>query len=153
MFIGSANTSLDAKNRFIIPAKFRKNINPDEAQKFIINKGVLNCIDVYPLSSWRKIEQKLAKLNPFNPKDAKFLRIFTLHANECEADNQYRIILPQVLLDYAKIEKEILVVGMADKLELWNPKEYDLYLNISSDEYEILTQEVMGGDLNVTKFT
>lgn len=151
MFIGSANTSLDSKNRFILPAKFRKHINPDEAQKFIINKGILTCIDVYPLSSWRKIEQKLAKLNPFNPKDAKFLRIFTLHANECEADNQYRIILPQNLLDYAKITKEILVVGMADKLELWNPEEYDKYLNISAEEFESLTQEVMGNNLNVSE--
>ncbi|HOP49447.1 MAG TPA: division/cell wall cluster transcriptional repressor MraZ [Ignavibacteriales bacterium] len=143
MFLGSSNTTLDSKNRFILPSKFRKYISPDETSKFILNRGISRCIDIYPLSSWKKIEKKLETLDPFNPKDAKFMRVFLFDTNECEVDSQFRILVPQSLLDYANITKEILVVGIADKLELWNPEDYKKYLELPEDEYEQLTKEVM----------
>lgn len=149
MFAGSSNTSLDSKNRFILPAKFRKFMNSDEAGKFMLNRGMGGCIDVYTLSAWKAIEDKLKVLDPFDPKAAKFKRIFLYDANECEIDGQFRMLVPQSLLDFAKIEKDLIVVGMAEKIEIWNPEIYRKYIEISDEELEVLTKDVMGVGLNV----
>lgn len=143
MFRGQYKYTVDAKGRLSIPAKLRKHISPEANETFVITKGTSNCIDIYPMNEWQVIEDKLLKLNPFDLDDAKFIRMFSQYATEDTWDSQSRILIPQVLLDHAKIEKEVLILGALKKIEVWNPKVYEDYINQSPESYEEVAQKVM----------
>lgn len=143
MFKGHFKYSIDSKGRISIPAKLRKNFSPEANDTLVMTQGLGNCIDIYPLDQWILIEQKLAKLNHFKPKDAMFLRMFLQLAAEDSLDSQSRILIPQNLLEYAKIEKEVLILGALKKIEVWNPRVYEDYLKESKETYEQIAQEVM----------
>lgn len=143
MLKGQFKYSIDSKGRISIPAKLRKNFSPEANDTLVMTQGLGACIDIYPLDQWLLIEQKLNRLNLFKPKDAMFLRMFLQLATEDSLDSQSRILIPQNLLDYAKIEKEVLILGALKKIEVWNPKVYEDYLRQSNQTYEQIAQEVM----------
>ena len=87
--------------------------------------------------------EKLLKLNPFNPADAKFIRMISQFASEDTMDSQARILIPQPLIEYAKIEKEVLILGALKKIEVWNPKIYEEYINQTGESYEQIAAKVM----------
>jgi len=143
LFKGQFKYSIDSKGRISIPAKLRKNLLPEANDTLVMTKGLGNCIDIYPHDQWILIEQKLGKLNQFKPKDAMFLRMFLQYAAEDTLDSQSRILIPQNLLEYAKIENEVLILGALKKIEVWNPRVYEDYLKGSGESYEEIAQEVM----------
>jgi MraZ protein len=144
MFIGSFTYSLDAKSRVAIPAKLRKYVNPEANDTFILTRGTSQCIDVYPLDKWNELVQhKLNKLDSFDPKEAMFLRMFLQKAAEDSLDAQSRLIIPQNLVEFAKIEKEVFILGAINKIELWNPAIYEKYLNDQTESFENIAKEVM----------
>ncbi len=145
MFRGQFKYSVDAKGRISIPAKLRRHITAEANDTFVITQGTALCIDIYPLDQWQVIEERLLKLNPFEPNDAKFIRMISQHATEDKWDSQSRILIPQILLEYAKIEKEVLILGALKKIEVWNPKVYENYLKDSSESYEQIAAKVMAG--------
>lgn len=117
MFRGQFKYSVDAKGRISIPAKLRRHITAEANDTFVITQGTALCIDIYPLDQWQVIEERLLKLNPFEPNDAKFIRMISQHATEDKWDSQSRILIPQILLEYAKIEKEVLILGALKRLK------------------------------------
>ncbi len=143
MFIGSFNFTIDAKNRISIPAKLRKHVKPEANDTFVMTRGIANCIDIYPLDQWKELEEKLSKLNPFNARESKFLRMFLQSANEDTLDSQSRLLIPQSLIEYAGIEKDVFILGAVKKIEIWNPKTYENYLNEQPETFEQIAQEVM----------
>lgn len=143
MFRGQFTYSIDAKGRISIPAKLRKQISPEANDSFVMTRGVSTCIDIYPLNEWNQIEEKLLKLNQFQPNDVRFVRMFTQYAVEDSMDSQSRILIPQNLIEYAKIEKEVLILGVLKKIEVWNPKIYEDYLNQSPESFEQIAAKVM----------
>ncbi|HEX3075061.1 MAG TPA: division/cell wall cluster transcriptional repressor MraZ [Ignavibacteriales bacterium] len=144
MFIGSFTYSLDAKSRVAIPAKLRKYVNPEANDTFILTRGTSQCIDVYPLDKWNELVQhKLNKLDSFDPKEAMFLRMFLQKAAEDSLDAQSRLIIPQNLVEFAKIEKEVFILGAINRIELWNPAIYEKYLNDQTESFENIAKEVM----------
>ncbi|MFZ1519051.1 MAG: division/cell wall cluster transcriptional repressor MraZ [Ignavibacteriaceae bacterium] len=143
MFRGQFTYSMDSKGRIAIPAKLRKHISADANDTFIMTRGLSNCIDLYPLDEWQKIEEKLLDLNSFQPDDARFLRMFVQFASEDVMDVQSRIMVPGSLISYAKIEKEVMILGALKKIEIWNPKVYEEYLNQSPQTYEEIAAKVM----------
>ncbi|GBD86337.1 cell division protein MraZ [bacterium BMS3Abin03] len=143
MFRGQFKYSVDSKGRISIPAKLRRHVAPDANETFIMTKGTATCIDIYPLDQWQHIEEKLLKLNPFNPADAKFIRMISQFASEDTMDSQARILIPQPLIEYAKIEKEVLILGALKKIEVWNPKIYEEYINQTGESYEQIAAKVM----------
>ena len=143
MFRGQFTHSIDSKGRISIPAKLRKHVSSDANDAFVMTKGTSTCIDIYPMDEWQQMEQKLLKLNPFNPDDAKFIRMFSQYASEDTMDSQARILIPQPLIEYAKIDKEVLILGALKKIEVWNPKVYEDYINQSTDTYEEIAAKVM----------
>ena len=143
MFRGQFTYSVDSKGRLSIPAKLRKQISPECNDTFVMTQGTANCIDVYPMDQWQLFETKLLALNPFKPNDAKFIRMILQHATEDTLDSQARILVPQALLQYAKIDKEVLILGALKKIELWNPDVYTEYLNQTPETYEQIAAEVM----------
>lgn len=133
MFYGEYLHSLDAKGRMIVPAKFREGLG----EKFILTKGLDECLFAYSLEEWSNLEQKLKTL-PFTDKDVRaFVRFFFAGANECELDKQGRILIPQNLRDYAKLEKELYVIGVSTRVEIWDKNKWEEYCggdNMSPDK-------------------
>ena len=143
LFRGQYTYSLDSKGRVSIPAKLRRQLSPEANDSFVMTRGTDKCIDVYPMDQWHQFEQKLLDLNPFKPQEAKFIRMILQHATEDKLDVQARILIPPNLIDYAEIEKEVLVLGALKKIELWNPNLYKEYLERSSETYEGIAAKVM----------
>ncbi|MAT58396.1 MAG: division/cell wall cluster transcriptional repressor MraZ [Melioribacteraceae bacterium] len=144
MFIGNFTYSIDAKGRVSIPAKLRKYVKPDANDSFVITRGTVQCIDVYPLDIWREyVAAKVSKLNPFDPQEAIFIRMFLQEASEDKLDVQSRLIIPKSLIEYAGIEKEVFILGAMQKIELWNPNIYQEYIKKSDKSYEEIAKEVM----------
>ena len=115
-FIGEYNHTVDAKGRVIVPSKFRE-ILGDE---FIVTKGLDHCLCAYESTEWEKFEQKLANL-PTNSRDNRQLtRFFLSGAASCEVDKQGRILLPSVLRTFAQIEKDAVLVGNGNRVEIWS---------------------------------
>ena len=138
MFIGEYQHSLDNKGRLIIPAKFRE----DLGDNFIITKGLDNCLFVYPKSEWEILEEKL-KLLPLTSKDARaFVRFFFSGATECELDKQGRILIPSNLREHCRLEKDAVIIGVSNRVEIWSKEEWDLYNNDESLSYESIAEKM-----------
>ena len=116
MFMGEYNHTIDTKGRLIIPSKFREQLGDE----FVVTKGLDGCLFVYSKSEWENIEEKFRNV-PLTTKDArKFARFFFAGAASCEVDKQGRILLPVVLREYAGIEKDVVSVGVFNRVEIWD---------------------------------
>lgn len=136
MYIGEYQHSVDSKARLIIPAKFREYLG----DKFIMTKGLDNCLFVYEMSEWEIIESKLKKL-PLTSKNARaFMRFIFSGATECEADKQGRILIPNSLREHAAIEKDVVTIGVGNRLEIWSKEVWDNYNNDDSLSYENIAE-------------
>jgi MraZ protein len=145
MFRGQFTYSIDNKGRISIPAKLRRQVSPESNDTFIITRGTAMCIDIYPLDEWQKFEEKLLKLNSFDPVEAKFIRMISQFASDDTMDSQSRILIPQSLIKFAQIEKDVLILGALQKIEVWNPKLYEEYINKAGETYENIAAKVMSG--------
>ncbi len=147
MFLGSFNYTIDAKGRVSIPARLRKFVSPDANDTFVFTRGSLKCINIYPMNYWKELlESKLDKLNSFDPNDTKFLRLFLPSAAEDQFDTQSRLLVPKRLIEFAEIEKDVIILGMNKYIEVWNPKLYEEYLKEIEEPYETIAKEVMKSD-------
>lgn len=146
MFLGSFKYSIDSKGRVSIPAKLRKFVDPKSNDAFVMTRGTTKCIDIYPMNFWEELVQnKLNQLNSFEPQEAMFLRMFLQQAAEDKLDSQARLLIPKNLIEYAEINKEVLILGAIKKIEIWNPQNYEEYLKSSELSYEEIAKQVMGG--------
>ena len=143
MFKGQFTYSIDSKGRISIPAKLRRHISAEANDTFVMTRGISPCIDIYPLDQWQLFEGKLNGLNHFKPDDLRFIRISLQFASEDTLDSQSRILIPQTLIEYAKIEKDVLILGALKKIEVWNPKTFEDYLKESDETYEQIAAKVM----------
>ena len=136
MFIGEYEHALDSKNRIIVPSKFREELGT----KFILTKGLDGCLYAYPISEWATLEEKLKKL-PLTSKNARaFVRFFFSGANEMETDKQGRTLIPQSLLEYAAVKKEIVSIGVSNRVEIWSKEKWEEYNNSNIDFDDIAEQ-------------
>ncbi len=131
MLMGEYSHSLDTKGRLIMPAKLRQDIG----DKFIITKGLDGCLFAFSQTEWENFEEKLKSL-PLSDKNARnFVRFFLSGATECEIDKQGRFLIPNNLRDAAKLEKEVVIIGVGTRLEIWNKSTWQKCdEDISADE-------------------
>lgn len=121
MFMGEYNHTIDAKGRLIIPSKFREVLG----EEFVITKGLDGCLFVYDNQEWNAFEEKLKAL-PLNKKDNRqFVRFFLAGAAEVEVDKQGRILVPSVLKEFAGITKDVVLIGVASRIEIWSKERWD----------------------------
>ena len=138
MFIGEYHHSIDEKGRIIIPMKFREELG----NNFIVTSGIENCLFVYPMSNWEKITNKLNSL-PFTKKDARnFNRFFMSGATEVELDKQGRVNISSPLIDYAKLDKECVVIGTGDRLEIWSNKTWNEFFDSAKDNMSDIAENL-----------
>ncbi|WP_446899312.1 division/cell wall cluster transcriptional repressor MraZ [Clostridium sp. LBM24168] len=136
MFIGEYEHCLDNKNRIIIPSKFRQNLGND----FIITKGLDKCLYAYTKGQWKILEDKLEKLPLTNKSARAFVRFFFSGANELNMDKQGRVLIPQSLLEYASINKEVVSIGVSNRIEIWSKINWIEYNNSNIDFDDIAEQ-------------
>lgn len=123
MFYGEFQHTVDPKGRVIVPSTFREELG----EKFILTKGLDDCLFVYSKAEWSNLEAKLKTL-PLSSKDARaFVRFFFSGATECEVDKQGRILIPQNLRSYAGLEKDIYIIGVSTRVEVWDKARWETY--------------------------
>jgi MraZ protein len=143
MFMGEYNHTIDTKGRLIIPSKFRDLLGDE----FIVTKGLDGCLFVFPKNEWRIIEEKLRTL-PLNNKSArKFTRFLVAGATTCELDKQGRILLPQVLRDFACLEKDVVLAGNLNRIEIWSKANW-LECN-AYDDMDDIAEQMTGFGLSI----
>lgn len=145
MLMGEYHHSIDDKGRLIIPAKFREELG----EKFIVTRGIDNCLFVYSESSWIKIVNKLESL-PFTKKDARaFVRFFLSGATGAEFDKQGRINLTSSLISYANIDKECIIIGTGDRLEIWSEKSWNEFFNSAKDTMSDIAENLFNESVSI----
>lgn len=138
MFMGEYKHNMDKKGRVIIPASFRDDLGED----FVMTRGLDNCLFVYPKKEWKKLEDKLTSL-PITKKSSRtFIRFFFSGATECSFDKQGRISIPKNLREYADLDKETVIIGLANRIELWANEKWDGYLAEAEDSYEEIAEQM-----------
>lgn len=137
--MGEFQHSVDEKGRLIMPAKFREALG----LSFVVTKGLDNCLFVYPKSEWQQLEAKLKTLPLTNASARQFVRFFFSGANECELDKQGRVLLPPNLREYAKLERDCVVIGVSNRVEIWSKTEWESYSQKADESFEEIAQQIV----------
>lgn len=143
MFMSEYNHTLDTKGRLIIPAKFREVLG----EEFVISKGMDSCLFVYANDDWNAFEQKLTSLPLINKEARQFARFFLAGAATVEVDKQGRILLPAALREFAGLEKDVVLVGVGSRVEIWSKDKWE---NMNSDtDMDEITSAMEGLGLTI----
>ena len=121
MFMGEYSHSIDVKGRLIIPSKFREALGDE----FVLTKGLDGCLSIYPMDEWKTFEKKLEALPLTNKNARKFARFFVAGATLCEVDRQGRILVPQTLREFAGLDKDVVLTGNLNRIEVWSKAMWD----------------------------
>ena len=129
----------------MMPIALKKQLSKLINEGFVLKRSVFNhCIEMYPLSEWSKLMDKLNGLNRFNKKNNDFIRRFTAGVKSVEMDNSGRFLISKDLIKYASIDKEIVVSSSVNILEIWNKSTYEKVINETTLNFGALAEEVMG---------
>jgi MraZ protein len=143
-FLGEYEVTMDAKGRFLLPAGFKKQLGEESAGQFVINRGIETCLTLYPMQVWEPIFSEVSKLNDFDPKVRQFRRYFLNGATNIELDSAGRLLIPKSLMEYAGLEKDVVLVSAVDKIEIWDKTKYNKFFeSFSPESYSELANEVM----------
>ncbi len=141
-FKGRFTYSVDDKGRIALPAKLRKSISSNSKGNFVITRGFEHCLYVYPQDEWNKLEEYIRSLSFLDAQHRFFSRTLFQWATDGQLDSQSRISVPQELLTYATIEKEVMILGVLDRIELWSPSVYEEYQKNQPHTYETVAEKV-----------
>ncbi|MFD1849152.1 division/cell wall cluster transcriptional repressor MraZ [Oceanobacillus bengalensis] len=143
MFMGEFKHNIDPKGRIIVPSKFRDELG----EAFVVTRGLDKCLFTYPKEEWKILENKLKKL-PLTKKDARaFTRFFFSGAVECEVDKQGRINIPQPLRDYAGLDKECVIIGVSERIEIWANESWQSYVEESEESFAEIAENLLDFDI------
>jgi MraZ protein len=143
MFYGEYKHNLDAKGRLILPAKFREVAEHNSISKFFVTRGLEACVFMFAESDWKQYEQKFRDV-PFTKQDSRmFNRMFFAGAVDVSPDKQGRFIIPQYLKDFAGIKEESVIIGVSNRIEIWDSKRWQEYFNNSSKLFEQTAENIL----------
>ena len=144
MLMGEFHHTIDEKNRIIIPSKLRS----DLGDEVVITRGLDKCLFIYSKEEWNKLADKLKTL-PFTKKDARnFSRFILSGASTSEFDRQGRINITSPLVHYANLEKNCVLIGVNERIELWNEDEFNTFLNENINNFSEIAENLFEGDAN-----
>lgn len=121
MPFGEYPYTIDDKGRVVIPPPFREFVEDG----MILTRGMEGCLYVFPLASWKRVEEQLEGLPLTDAESRAFVRFFYSGANKARLDNQSRVSIPQTLRTFAELDGDVIVAGAPGRLELWNPGRWD----------------------------
>lgn len=139
VFLGQYEHSLDEKGRLTIPSRFREELTG----RLVVTRGLDHCLFLYPYSEWQELGQRLRAL-PMTQRDARaFVRLLFAGATEQSLDRQGRLLLPASLREYAGIERDVIILGVANRVELWSKERWLAYETEASQAYEELAEKIV----------
>lgn len=142
-FYGTYAYTLDDKGRLRVPSKLRECISQSPSDPLIITQGLDQCLFVYPLEEWKSIVVKLAEPSFTKSNSRRFNRMFFAGASECPIDNAGRIAVPQVLRDYAGILREVIIIGVYNRIEIWAKEVWESYRDESRKCFEEIAEQLL----------
>ena len=143
MFMGEYNHTVDTKGRLIIPSRFRDELGDE----FVVTKGLDGCLFVFPNNEWQAFEEKLKALPLTNKSARQFARFFEAGATPCELDKQGRILLPGTLREFAGLEKDVVLTGMLNRIEIWSKSKWNE--NNSYDDMDDIAEQMTDLGLSI----
>lgn len=138
MFRGEYSHTVDAKGRLIIPMKFREQLG----EECIVTRGLDGCLFIFESGEWEAYEEKLRKLPMTNKNARSFVRFLSGGATPCEFDKQGRILLPATLRKFAGIEKDVILAGLPNRIEVWSEQKWN-----ENNNYEEIDMDEIAGHL------
>lgn len=140
MFLGEYQHTMDDKGRLTIPARFREGLGDN----FVVTRGLDNCLFAYPRTEWQVLESRLKTL-PLTKGDARaFVRFLFSGATECELDRQGRVMVPQPLREHGQIEKDVVVIGVSNRVEIWAKERWERYVVQAEQSFEEIAENLEG---------
>lgn len=139
LLLGTYAPKIDAKGRVALPAKFRSQLG----QGCVLARGQERCIYLLPFGEFRRIAAQIQRTSLSNKAARNYLRVFLSGAVDQEPDKQGRVILPSILRDYAHIDKDIVIIGVGTRAEIWNKADWDAYLAEQEDGYSDIADDVL----------
>ncbi len=143
MLIGEHTHTLDTKKRMSLPAKFRKELG----KTVVITKGLDSCLFVYSLKEWKKFSEKLSELSMGQGDTRAFSRYFLGGAVEVDIDSAGRILIPDFLKDLAHLQTKVMVVGIGNRVELWDEGRWNTYQSELEKKADIVAEKL--GDIGM----
>ena len=145
--IGTYECKADAKGRLMLPAALKKQLSPVMQNGFVLKRAVFQpCLEMYPMSEWESLMQKVNKLNRFKKKNNDFIRRFTAGVKVIELDASGRLLIPKDLIAFAGISKELVVSSAVNIVEIWDKTNYERAIDDAALDFADLAEEVMGQD-------
>ena len=143
--VGTYECKADAKGRIMMPIAIKKQLAASLSEGFVLKRAVFNtCLELYPLKEWRQLMEKVNGLNRFNKKNNDFIRRFTAGVKTVEVDASGRLLIPKDLVNYAQINKEVVVSSTVNILEIWDKSLYEIAIDEAALDFGALAEEVMG---------
>ena len=143
MFYGEYNHNIDRKGRIILPAKFRENSKEFGIEKFFITRGLDKCIFMFSEEEWRNQEKKFKSLSFTKQESRSFNRLFFSGAVDVVPDRQGRFIIPSYLKTYANIKRETIIIGVSNRIEIWDVKTWQDFYATSSQSFEQIAENLV----------
>jgi len=142
MFYGEYKHAVDKKGRLTIPAKFRSLLKKKGIETLVVTRGYEKCLFVFPLDEWREYEQNLKSFSPHKINSRTVSRLFYSGANFCSCDRQGRINVPENLLAYAGITKEVTIIGTSPRFEIWDTTSWSKYREEHEKTFEEMAERL-----------
>lgn len=142
-FTSEYDCKLDAKGRLLLPSKIKASLPESANRELVIRRGFEPCLVLYPMIEYKKIFSKIAGLNEFNEEFRMLQRNFFRGNTIVELDNNGRFLIPKPMLRYSKINREAIVVGMGNRIEIWSPELYDDYLIKDQSEFSKMAEKYL----------
>lgn len=146
VFLGEYEVTLDAKGRFLLPVGIKKQLPEGSGDQFVITRGFEKCLTLYPKKNWDPILAEMSKVSEYKAENREFLRYFTMGATLQELDSAGRLLVPPNLKSHAGLEKDVVLVSVINKIEIWDKSKYQQFFeSFSPEKYSDLAERVMGG--------
>lgn len=143
MFYGEYYHSIDRKGRLVLPSRIREVAKANFVEKLVITRGLDHCLFMFSENEWLMQEQKFKSLSFTKSESRQFNRLFFSGAIEVIADKQGRILVPQYLKDYAQIKKEVVVVGVSNRIELWSKEAWSEFYKNTQNSFEQIAEKLL----------
>jgi MraZ protein len=145
--IGTYECKADIKGRLMMPSPVKKQLTTILQEGFVLKRAVFQpCLELYPMSEWNMLMQKVNKLNRFVKKNNDFIRRFTAGVRVLELDSSGRLLIPKDLHSFAGISKEVVLSSAVNIIEIWDKKRYEKAINEAAVDFAELAEDVMGND-------
>lgn len=142
--LGEYECKIDPKGRLRMPTDLVSQLGEGQAHTFVVNRGFEKCLMLYPEPVWERITTEINQLNQYNKKNRDFVRYFYRGAQKLEMDSADRVLITKRLLEYAEIDKDVILSAYNDRIEMWAKEEYDRLLEEEPDDFSDLAEEVLG---------